>query len=173
MGTSPVAIRFEWTAEILQGGVVLPEVEGAVSLARAAFTIRASMTQAVAVKLNAFNTDQNFQVLRTGYVFAPDCMDALCTGMDVAEERLNPEQDLFIDPQLTHYLYYMGPDDHRWSRATITDQSAVLERDVARLNGAPIDQYAEPALYLLLLANPANPDVIEPGELKTFVLNFQ
>jgi hypothetical protein len=58
--------------------------------------------------------------------------------MDVAEERLNPEQDLFVDPQLTHYLYYLAPDDHRWSRADVSAQGAVLERDVARLNGAPI-----------------------------------
>jgi hypothetical protein len=172
-GTSPAAVRFEWTVEIVQGGAVLPEAAGAVALARAPFTIRASMAQPVAVKLNAFNTDQNFKVLRTGYVFAPDCQDAFCTGMDVAEERLNPEQDLFVDPQLTHYLYYLGPDDHRWSRADVSAEGAVLERDVARLNGAPIEQYAEPALYLMLLANPANEDLIDPGELKTLVLNFQ
>jgi hypothetical protein len=172
-GTSPAAIRFEWSVEIVQGGAALPEVAGAVALARAPFTIRVSMAQPIAVKLNAFNTDQNFKVLRTGYVFMPDCMDALCTGMDVAEERLNPDRDLFVDPQLTHYLYYLGPDDHRWSRAEVTDQGATLERDVARLTGAPIEQYAEPALYLLLLANPANEDLIDPGELKTLVLNFQ
>jgi hypothetical protein len=171
--TSPAAVRFDWTVEIVQGGAALPEAAGAVSLARAPFTIRVSMAQPVAVKLNAYNTDQNFKVLRTGYVFAPDCQDAFCTGMDVAEERLNPEQDLFVDPQLTHYLYYLAPDDHRWSRADVSAQGAVLERDVARLNGAPIAEYAEPALYLMLLANPANEDLIDPGELKTLVLNFQ
>src|SRR5205085_5809081 len=133
-GTSPAATLFEWTVEIVQGGAVLPDQGGVVSLARAPFTIQATMAQPVAVKLNAFSTDQNFQVLRTGYVFAPDCQDAFCTGMDVAEDRLNPEQDLFVDPQLTHYLYYLGPDDHRWSRAEVTAQGAVLERDVARLN---------------------------------------
>jgi hypothetical protein len=172
-GTSPAAVLFEWTVEIVQGGAVLPQAAGAVSLARAPFTIRASMAQPIAVKLNVFSTDQNFKVLRTGYVFAPDCQDAFCTGMDVAEERLNPEQELFVDPQLTHYLYYLGPDDHRWSRADVSAQGAVLERDVARLNGAPIEQYAGPALYLMLLANPANEDLIDPGELKTLVLNFQ
>jgi hypothetical protein len=172
-GTSPAAVLFEWTVEIIQGGAVLPAEAGAVSLARSPFTIRASMAQPIAVKLNLMDTDQNFKVLRTGYVFAPDCQDAFCTGMDVAEERMNPEQDLFIDPQLTHYLYYLGPDDHRWSRADVTAEGAVLERDVARLNGAPIEEYAGPALYMLLLANPANEDLIDPGELKSFVLKFQ
>jgi hypothetical protein len=66
------------------------------------------MAQPIAVKLNVYSTDQNFKVLRTGYVFTPDCQDAFCTGMDVAEDRLNPEQDLFVDPQLTHYLYLPG-----------------------------------------------------------------
>ncbi|MEP7357740.1 MAG: hypothetical protein ABI847_10905 [Anaerolineales bacterium] len=171
--TSPAAVQFAWTAEIVQGGAVLPVADGGVSLARAPFTIRARLAQPVAIKLNVFNTDQNFKVLHTGYIFGPDCQDALCTGMDVAEDRLNPEQDLFIDPQLTHYLYYLAPDDHRWSRADVTDQGAVLERDVAKLNGAPIEENADPALYLLLLANPANEDVIDPGELKTLVLHFQ
>ncbi len=172
-GTSPSAILFEWTVEIVQAGAVLPQASGAVLLARAPFTIRASMAQPIAVKLNVFDTDQNFKVLRTGYVFAPDCQDAFCTGMDVAEDRLNPEQDLFVDPQLTHYLYYLGPDDHRWSRAEVSGQGMILERDVARLNGAPIEQYIGPALYVLLLANPANEELIDPGELKTIVLNFQ
>lgn len=172
-GTSPAAVRFEWTAEIVQAGQVLPENGGAVSLARAPFTIRASMAQPVAVKLNAFTTDENFQVLRTGYIFEPDCMQALCTGMDVAEVRLNPDQDLFVDPQLTHYLYYLGPDDHRWSRTDVTDQGAVFERDAAKLNGSPIEAFAESSLYLVLLANPAHEDVIDAGELKTLVLHFQ
>src|SRR4051794_16244262 len=64
--TSPAAVRFDWTVEIVQGGAVLPESAGAVSLARAPFTIRASMAQPIAVKLNAYSSDQNFKVLRTG-----------------------------------------------------------------------------------------------------------
>jgi hypothetical protein len=93
--------------------------------------------------------------------------------MDVAEDRLNPERDLFVDPQLTHYLYYQGPQDHRWSRADVTAQGAVLERDVVSLNGKPVEQYKDPALYLLFFVNYTNPGKIDPGELKKITLAFK
>ena len=167
------AVVFEWSAAIIQNGVVMPAVSDEVTLVKSPFILQLKLPQPVPVKLNAFNTDQNFQALQDGYVFTPDCELALCTGMDVAEEKLNPGQDLFVDPQLTHYLYYLAPDDNRWSRVTINDTGAVLERDVAKLNDMPIEQYADPALYLLLYADSANPDQIDPGELKKIVLKFQ
>jgi len=119
-----------------------------------------------------FTTDQNFQALQPGFVFTDDCLLALCTGMDLAEDRLNPEQTLFVDVELTHYLYYLAPDDHRWSRADVSATAATFERDVAFLNATPIDQTTDPALYLLLFINPANPQQIDPGELKKIILIF-
>jgi hypothetical protein len=168
----PTAAALDWTVEIVQAGETLPGPEQ-ISLARAPFTIRARLPQPWPIKLNAFNTDENFQVLRPGFVFDADCERALCTGMDVAEERQNVDQNLFVDAQLTHYLYYQGPDDNRWSRATVEPAGAVLERDVARLNDAPVEDYPDPALYLLLFVNPANPDQIDPGEVKTLTLIFK
>jgi len=93
--------------------------------------------------------------------------------MDVAEERLNPGQMLFVDLELTHYLYYAGPDDHRWSRADVGPDGAVFERDVAYLNDVPVNLAADPALYLLFFVNEQNPDFIDPGELKKLALIFQ
>jgi hypothetical protein len=162
-----------WTVEIVQGGQVIPAENGAVRLARAPFTMRVTLPQALPVKLNVNADDANFIALQPGYVFTEDCLDALCTGMDVAEERLNPTQELFVDPQSTHYLYYQGPDDHRWSRATVGEGSAVFERDVAVLNTLPIQEFGASELYLLLFTDSANPGVIDPGELQKIVLLLQ
>jgi hypothetical protein len=171
--TTAGAAEFQWSVEIVQNNQTLPAANDQVPLVRAAFTIRVRMPQPLPVKLNALNSDANFKALQPGFVLSDNCTLALCTGMDVAEDRLNPQRDLFVDPQLTHYLYYQGPQDHRWSRATVTDQGAVLERDVASLNGKPIEQYADPALYLLFFVNYINPDKIDPGELKKITLVFK
>ena len=112
--------EFQWSVEIVQDGQPLAATADEVQLPRAPFTIRVQMPQPLPVKLNALNTDANFQALQPGFALTNDCTLALCTGMDVAEDRLNPERDLFVDPQLTHYLYYQGPQDHRWSRADVT-----------------------------------------------------
>jgi hypothetical protein len=171
--TALAASEFTWSVDIVQKNQVVRASNGQVALAKAAFTIRVSLPQPLPVKLNALNTDANFKALQPGFVLADDCTLALCTGMDVAEERLNPERDLFVDPQLTHYLYYQGPQDHRWSRANISATGAVLERDVVTLNSKPIEQYADPALYLLLFVNYTNPGQIDPGELKQITLAFK
>jgi len=171
--TALAAAEFTWSVEIVQNSQTLIAVNDLVSLARAAFTIRVRMPQPLPVKLNALNTDANFQALQPGTTLADDCTMALCTGMDVAEDRLNPERDLFVDPQLTHYLYYQGPQDHRWSRADVTVTGAALERDVVSLNGKPVEQYQDPALYLLFFVNYTNPGQIDPGELKKIALAFK
>ena len=171
--TALAAAEFTWSVEIVQNSQTLTATNNTVALARAPFTIRVRMPQPLPVKLNALNTDANFKALQPGFVLADDCTMALCTGMDVAEDRLNPEKDLFVDPQLTHYLYYQGPQDHRWSRADITATGARLERDVVTLNTKPIAQYQDPALYLLFFVNYTNPGQIDPGELKKITLAFK
>ncbi len=171
--TTASAADFQWSVEIVQNNQTLPAPNDQVQLSRAAFTIRVRMPQPLPVKLNALNSDANFKALQPGFDLTANCTLALCTGMDVAEDRLNPQRDLFVDPQLTHYLYYQGPQDHRWSRANVTNQGAVLERDVATLNEKPVEQYADPALYLLFFVNYINPDKIDPGELKKITLVFK
>jgi hypothetical protein len=171
--TALAASEFTWSVEILQDNQPLATTNDHVQLARSAFTLRVKMPQPLPVKLNALNSDANFQALQPGFALSDDCTLALCTGMDVAEDRLNPERDLFVDPQLTHYLYYQGPQDHRWSRADVTAQGAVLERDVVSLNGKPVEQYKDPALYLLFFVNYTNPKQIDPGELKKISLAFK
>ena len=171
--TALAASEFTWSVEIVQNSQTLTATNNTVALARAPFTIRVIMPQPLPVKLNTFSTDANFKALQPGFVLADDCTLALCTGMDVAEDRLNPEKDLFVDPQLTHYLYYQGPQDHRWSRADITATGATLERDVVTLNTKPIAQYQDPALYLLFFVNYTNPGQIDPGELKKIALAFK
>jgi hypothetical protein len=171
--TALAASKFTWSVEILQNNQPLATTNDQVQLARTAFTLRVKMPQPLPVKLNALNTDANFQALQPGFALTDDCTLALCTGMDVAENRLNPERDLFVDPQLTHYLYYQGPQDHRWSRADVTAQGAALERDVVSLNGKPVEQYKDPALYLLFFVNYTNPGQIDPGELKKITLAFK
>jgi hypothetical protein len=74
---------------------------------------------------------------------------------------------------LTHYLYYQGPQDHRWSRADIAATGATLERDVVTLNAKPIEQFQAPALYLLFFVDYTNPGQIDPGELKKLTLAFK
>jgi hypothetical protein len=171
--TALAASDFQWSVEIVQNGQPLATANDQVQLSRSAFTIRVRMPQPLPVKLNALNSDANFKALQPGFALTQDCTLALCTGMDVAEDRLNPERDLFVDPQLTHYLYYQGPQDHRWSRVDLTAQGAVLERDVASLNGKPVEQYKDPALYLLFFVNYTNPGQIDPGELKKITLVFR
>ncbi len=169
----PTAGPFTWQVDIVQGGQTNPAGAGDILLARAPFTIRVTMPAPIAIKLNALDTDQNFQTIQPGMPLTGDCWTALCQGMDVAEEPLNPRQALYVDALSTHYLHYAGPTDHRWSRATVTDSGAVFERDVALLNDLPVEQYSAPALYLLLLANATNPDVIDPGELSKITIVFQ
>ena len=171
--TALAASEFAWSVEILQNNQPLASTNDQVQLLRSAFTLRVKMPQPLPVKLNALNTDANFKALQPGFALTDDCTLALCTGMDVAEDRLNPERDLFVDPQLTHYLYYQGPQDHRWSRADVTAQGAVLDRDVVSLNGKPVEQYKDPALYLLFFVNYTNPGKIDPGELKKITLAFK
>jgi hypothetical protein len=161
-----------WKVDIVQNGQVTGTEAGTAAIARAPFTLRVTLPQALPVKLNANADDANFIALQPGYVFTEDCVEALCTGMDVAEERLNPTQALFVDPQSTHYLYYQGPDDHRWSRAVVDANGAVFERDVALLNDQLIEQYAAATLYLLLYVDLSNPGVIDPGELKKIAVSF-
>ncbi len=170
--TAAPAAPLVWDVTIVQAGAVLPTANDAVTLARAPFTIRVTLPTPLAVKLNAYTTDQNFLALQPGFTFTEDCLLALCTGMDAAEDRLNPDQVLFVDVELTHYLYYLAPDDHRWSRADVSDTAARFERDVANLNATPIEQTTDPALYLLLFANAANEPQIDLGELKKIVLSF-
>lgn len=162
----------EWTVEVVQNGQVASAEADQVRLARAPFTLRVTLPQPLPVKLNASGDDANFIALQPGYVFTEDCFDALCTGMDVAEDRLNPTQVLFVDPQSTHYLYYQAPDDHRWSRAVVDASGAVFERDVAVLNDFPIDQFPGSELYLLFFVDSGNPGVIDPGELRKITLLF-
>jgi hypothetical protein len=171
--TALAAADFTWSVEIVQNSQTLTATNDLVQLARSDFTIRVKMPQPLPVKLNALNTDANFKALQPGFTLADDCTLALCTGMDVAEDRLNPQRDLFVDPQLTHYLYYQGPQDHRWSRADVTATGAALERDVVTLNGKPIAQYKDPALYLLFFVDYTNPGTIDPGELKKITLAFK
>ncbi len=172
--TEPGAAQSEvtWTVDFVQGDQVASGETGQVNLAKAPFTLRVNLSVPLPVKLNLNADDGNFIALQPGFVFTEDCLAALCTGMDVAEERLNPSQVLFVDPQATHYLYYLGPDDHRWSRATVTDAGAVFERDVALLNDLPIDQFGVSELYLLLYVDSINPGTIDPGELKKIMLLF-
>jgi hypothetical protein len=172
-GSATALSAFEWQVDLVQGGQAQPGGTSEVTLARAPFTIRVSLPQPLPVKLNALDSDANFQLIQPGYTFTPDCMVALCTGMDVAEERQNPDRVLYVDPISTHYLYYVDGADNRWSRATVGPEGAVFERDVAALNGQPIEQWTGPALYLLVFANPANPDVVDPGELKKIIMLFQ
>jgi hypothetical protein len=162
-----------WTVELVQNGQAFPTEAGQVTLLRAPFTLRVTLPQPLPVKLNVNADDANFIALQPGYVFAEDCFEALCTGMDVAEERLNPTQVLFVDPMSTHYLYYQGPEDHRWSRATVTETSAVFERDVALLNDVPIQDFGASELYLLLFVDSINPGTIDPGELKKIAVSLQ
>jgi hypothetical protein len=171
--TALAAAEFTWSVEIVQNSQTLTATNNTVQLAKSDFTIRVKLPQPLPVKLNVLNTDANFQALQPGYRLTDDCTLALCTGMDVAEDRLNPEKDLFVDPQLTHYLYYQGPTDHRWSRADVTATGASMERDVATLNTKPIAQYADPALYLLFFVNYTNPGQIDPGELQKIMLAFK
>jgi hypothetical protein len=171
--TALAAAEFTWSVEIVQNGQTLTASNDLVTQARAPFTIRVRMPQPLPVKLNALDSDANFKALQPGFALADDCTLALCTGMDVAEDRLNPEKDLFVDPQLTHYLYYQGPQDHRWSRADITATGATLERDVVTLNAKPIEQFQGPALYLLFFVDYTNPGQIDPGELKKLTLAFK
>jgi hypothetical protein len=63
------AVRVD--VEIVAGRRGVPEAAGAVSLAARRSPSGPAWRQPVAVKLNAYSTDQNFTVLRTGYVFAP------------------------------------------------------------------------------------------------------
>jgi hypothetical protein len=170
-GAAPDAAS--WAVEVAQNGTTLPLENEAVRLARAPFTLRVRLPAPGPVKLNASTSDQNFQALQPGFVFTDDCLVALCTGMDVAEERLNPGQTLFVDVELTHYLYYACADDHRWSRADVSAEAAVFERDVALLNDIPVEQTAEPVLFLLFYYDQANPQQIDPGELKRIALLFQ
>ncbi len=162
-----------WTVDFVQGDQVVSGEAGQVILAKGPFTLRVNLSAPLPVKLNLNADDGNFIVLQPGFVFTEDCLAALCTGMDVAEERLNPAQTLFVDPQSTHYIYYLGPDDHRWSRATVTDSGAVFERDVALLNDLLVEQFGVSELYLLLYVDGVNPGVIDPGELKKIMLQFQ
>ena len=171
--TALAASEFTWSVEIIQNNQPLATTNDQVQLARSPFTLRVKMPQPLPVKLNALNSDANFKALQPGFALTDDCTLALCTGMDVAEDRLNPERDLFVDPQLTHYLYYQGPQDHRWSRADVTAQGAVLERDVVTLNGKPVEQYKDPALFLLFFVNYTSPGKIDPGELKKITLAFK
>jgi hypothetical protein len=170
LAPTPAGPITAWTVEFIQAGEVLPIENDTVSVARAPFTLRVTLPAPVPVKLNVYNSDQNFQDLQPGFALTPDCVFALCTGMDVAEERLNPGQMLFVDVELTHYLYYSAPDDHRWSRAVVTPERAVFERDVSYLNDIPVNLAADPALYLLFFVNEANPEMIDPGELKKIAL---
>lgn len=162
-----------WTVDVVQNRQVLAAENGSVRLARAPFTLRVTLPQPLPVKLNANADDANFIALQPGFVFSDDCFEALCTGMDVAEERLNPTQELFVDPQSTHYLYYAGPDDHRWSRAAVSEANAVFERDVAVLNALPIEQFGANELYLVLFVDSANPGTIDPGEIQKLILLLQ
>ncbi|MCC7359009.1 MAG: hypothetical protein IT317_06010 [Anaerolineales bacterium] len=166
------AAPLEWQVEIVQDGAVLPNSNGTVTAARAPFTIRVRLPSPLPVKLNAAATDANFQALQPGFVFTEDCLLALCTGMDAAEDRLNPDQALFVDPELTHYLYYLAPEDHRWSRAEVTAQGATFERDVAYLNSIAVAESTDPALYLLFFVNAANEQQIDSGELQKITLAF-
>ena len=171
--TALAAAEFTWSVEIVQDGQTVSMTADTARLARAPFTVRVRLPQPLPVKLNAFNSDANFKALQPGASVSDDCTTALCTGMDVAEDRLNPDKDLFVDPQLTHYLYYQGPQDHRWSRADVTVTGAIMERDVATLNTKPIAQYADPALYLLFFVDYTKANQIDPGELKKITLAFQ
>ena len=171
--TQPPAAGADWQVEIVQGENVHAADGGDVSIARAPFTIRVRAAQPLAIKLNAAVSDENFLLLQPGYTFTEDCALALCTGMDVAEDALNLDGWLAVDPQSTHYLYYESPEDHRWSRATVSADGVVFERDVLLLNDTPVESHAGPALYLLLFANTGDPNVIEPGELKKITLNFE
>jgi hypothetical protein len=169
----PAGSAGDWTVEIVQGDLVSEAGMTDVTLARAPFTIRVRMDTPQAVKINALDTDANFIAIQPGYTFTADCVVALCTGMDVAEDRLNPQQMLFVDPLSTHYLYYQSPEDHRWSRAEVTADGAVFERDVALLNDQPVEQYPSPALFLLMFVNDSNPEVVDEGELRKITLLFQ
>ena len=166
------AAPLAWEVEIVQSGAVLPNTADTVTAARAPFTIRVRLPSPLPVKLNAAATDANFLALQPGFVFTADCLLALCTGMDAAEDRLNPDQSLFVDPELTHYLYYLAPEDHRWSRAEVTADGATFERDVAYLNSISVAESTDPALYLLFFVNAANEQQIDPGELKKITLAF-
>jgi hypothetical protein len=176
---APTAGPFGFQVEVGQAGQFFPAGVEPVRLERQPFTLRLRLPAPLPVKLNALDTDDNFLVIQPGFVLSPECLAALCTGMDVAEEKLNPQQLLFVDPLSTHYLYYTGPDDHRWSRATVGPEGAVFERDVAVLMGdpslpagTPVDLYPGPALYLLVYVDGFNPGVVDPGELAKVTLQF-
>lgn len=163
-----------WQAVIVQSNQALvADANGQVALARAPFTLRVTLPQVYPVKLNANTSDQNFQTLNPGFVFVPDCTQAFCTGMEIAEELFGASQALVVGQLETHYLYYASDADHRWSRVQFTDTGVVLERDVAYLNDTPLAQFADPALYLTLFVNYRNPEQIDDTELQKITLLFQ
>src|SRR5260221_1517876 len=92
--TALAASEFTWSVEIVQDSQTLSSTTDTVKVARAPFTIRVRLPQPLPVKLNTLNSDANFKALQPGAVLTDDCTTALCTGMDVTDDRLNPEQEL-------------------------------------------------------------------------------
>jgi hypothetical protein len=164
---------FAWSVNILQNGQPLPEQEGRVVMPKAPFTIRVTLSQPLPVELNVLDTDQNFRDINPGYSPTTGCLSALCPGTGIVEETFGVSQSLLIDPQGTHYLYYAGPNDHRWNRVEFTPTGVVFERETAFLNYAPIEQFSGQNLYLLFYVDSRDPDTINEDELKKVTLSFQ
>jgi hypothetical protein len=163
---------FTWSVSIVQNGQTLPEENGQVTLARAPFTIQVRMPQPLTVQLNVLDTDQNFRDIQPGHALTADCLSALCPGTGIVEDNFGASRSLVIDPQGTHYLYYAGPNEHRWNKVEFTADGVVFEREVAFLNGVPVEQFSGPALYLLFYVEFHNSETIDEDELKKVTLKF-
>lgn len=160
----------EWHVEVVQDSSVRLRDNGAVVLRPAPFTLRVILPEPLAVELNVLDNNANFLALADSIPLDGGCFGS---GMGMAEGFFNESEDLMVEEQGCHFLYYNGPADHRWSSATVTKSAAVFERRVRRLyyevEHVPLSGMAGRSLYLIFVV-----DFPGHGErFKKVILNFE
>jgi hypothetical protein len=166
-----------WEIWIVQDDKILFEDDGVLTLARKPFSIYVMMPGEIQpVMLNASSTDRVFKRIVDGFDLVKDCQAAIvamCGGTGMAEQPFNKDKRLVLGDDRIHYLYYDGPDDHRYSRYEKRASLNQLERDVAILGDTPIEKTTIDTLYLLFAVRTHDDGKLHEDELRRVKIRFR
>ncbi len=191
----------DWQVDILQrpenspegtAYEVVPVVDGVAKLYPGPFVIEVRMPEPMTVHLNVLGDDRNFKRivpgLSTGSV-PPADRHCFSPGAGLAEPgyhgfqliengtpRVLPYRpdDLVLSDIGHHYLYFLSPQEHRWSAITWSPDGPLFYRDVKWITN-PIERcqpFNGHDLYLTFLVKCAGGDIIQPEELQKIQVQF-
>jgi hypothetical protein len=159
--STAVAREDYFRVDFEQSGAAVPLHDHDITLAAKPFVIALRFRSPDSVHVSASTSPRWFDVARTGGAFdlgnsnSKEAPFAVARGM--AENLVNPDPQLFLSDQASHFWFYEDDKTHRCNTVTKGADGIVCRRRVERVGSGdpihfdPIASYAGKSIYLVFL----------------------